>query len=100
LASIRPSKNIIPEFLAAYLRSYWGNVQIYRWGNKATRPELNTDEVRQILVPLPPKDIQKLLVTEIEKRRVEAQRLRQEAETEWEAAKTRFERQLLGELDP
>jgi restriction endonuclease S subunit len=97
LASIRPSEDIIPEFLAAYLRSYWGNVQIYRWGNKATRPELNTDEVRQILVPLPPKDIQRSLVLEIEKRRADAQRLRQEAETEWKAAKTRFEHKLLGE---
>lgn len=97
LASIRPAEHIFPEFLAAYLRSYWGNTQIYRWGNKATRPELNTDEVRQLLVPLPPKDIQRSLVLEIEKRRADAQRLRQEAETEWEAAKTRFEQKLLGE---
>jgi hypothetical protein len=32
---------------------------------------------------------------------MKAQQLRQEAETEWEAAKTRFERKLLGaEIDP
>lgn len=62
LASIRPSDNIVPEYLAAYLRSSLGLQQIYRWGHKATRPELNTDEVRAIQVLLPPIEIQQRLV--------------------------------------
>jgi type I restriction enzyme, S subunit len=66
LAAIRPSANIVSEFLSVYLRSNLGKKQIYRWGNKSTRPELNTEEVRQILVPLPSLEIQRSLVAEIE----------------------------------
>ncbi len=66
LVSIRPSGGVIPKFLATYLTSSLGIRQIYRWGNKATRPELNTDEVRKILVPLPSLDTQRLFVAEME----------------------------------
>jgi restriction endonuclease S subunit len=66
LAAIRLTENVDPQYLADFLTSNLGNSQIYRWGNKATRPELNTDEVRQILVPLPPLDIQQQLVDEME----------------------------------
>ena len=52
LVLIRCKSNIIPQFLSYYLRSELGQKQIYRWGNKATRPELNTQEVKRILVPL------------------------------------------------
>ena len=69
LASIRPTDNIHPEYLAAYLRSNLGNRQIYQWGNKTTRPELNTEEVRQIFVPLPPLEIQQRLVDAMESTR-------------------------------
>jgi restriction endonuclease S subunit/fido (protein-threonine AMPylation protein) len=65
LVTIRPSLNVLSEFLATYLSSTIGVHQIYRWGNKATRPELNTDEVRQLLIPLPPLNIQKKLVDEM-----------------------------------
>ena len=66
LAAIRPSDGIVSEFLAVYLSSSLGLRQIYRWGNKATRPELNTDEVREILVPVPPLGIQRALVAEMQ----------------------------------
>jgi restriction endonuclease S subunit len=66
LAAIRPSARILPDFLSGYLKSNLGNKQIYRWGNKSTRPELNTEEVRQILVPLPSSEVQRALVAEIE----------------------------------
>lgn len=66
LASIRPSKGVLPEYLAAYLHSSLGIKQIYRWGNKATRPELNTDEVRQLLILLPPKEVQDNFIMDLE----------------------------------
>ena len=62
LASIRPTKNVEPRFLSEFLMSKIGIQQIYRWGNKSTRPELNTDEVRAIEVVLPPIAKQKSLV--------------------------------------
>lgn len=49
---IRCQSRILPQFLAYFLRSAPGQRQVYRWGNKATRPELNTQEVKRILVPL------------------------------------------------
>ena len=53
LASIRPSHEIEPAYLAEFLASPIGIAQIYRWGNKSTRPELNTNEVRGLVVVLP-----------------------------------------------
>jgi restriction endonuclease S subunit len=84
LVTIRPSANVLPDFLSTYLSSIR---QIYRWGNKATRPELNTDEVREILVPLPPLDIQKKLVDEMEVARESRKKKLQQAD------------ELLGGLD-
>jgi restriction endonuclease S subunit len=54
LASIRPAEGVEPGYLSEFLTSSIGIQQIYRWGNKSTRPELNTDEVRAIEVVLPP----------------------------------------------
>lgn len=87
LARIRPTANILPDYLAAYLSSKIGVAQIYRWGNKATRPELNTDEVRQILVPVPPIEIQNKLVIDLEAARESRQKKIKQAE------------ELLGSLD-
>lgn len=61
LASIRPAVNVEPQYLSAFLTSRIGIQQIYRWGNKTTRPELNTDEVRAIKIVLPPLQRQKEL---------------------------------------
>lgn len=69
LAAIRPTKNVYSPFLSFFLSSSIGNRQIYRWGNKATRPELNTDEVREILIPLPPLPVQRKLMSEMERAR-------------------------------
>ena len=95
LASIRPSPNVMPEFLAIYLSSSLGKSQIYRWGNKATRPELNTDEVRQIKFPLPPLHVQQTIVEEVQLQRAEAKRLELQAEKTLTAARIGFERSLL-----
>ena len=86
-----------PEYLAWFLNSSAGQRQIKRGTTGSAIPGIRTDAIARILVPIPPLEVQRSLVIEIEKRRADAQRLRQEAETEWEAAKTRFEQKLLGE---
>ena len=58
---------------------------------------INTETLSSLHIPVPTLMDQRTIVFEVQERRSNAQRLRQEAETEWEAAKTRFERQLLGE---
>lgn len=69
LAAIRPNSQVMPMYLALYLSSSIGTRQIYRWGNKTTRPELNTEEVREIKVILPPLSIQRVLVGQMEEAR-------------------------------
>jgi type I restriction enzyme, S subunit len=86
-----------PEYLTWFLNSTAGQRQIKRGITGSAIPGIRTDAIERIFVPIPPLEVQRSLVLEIEKRRADAQRLRQEAEAEWEAAKTRFERKLLGE---
>lgn len=62
-----------------------------------THPRLANEDVINLVVPTPELEIQERLVIEVKHRRTEVRRLRQEAETEWESAKTHFERKLLGE---
>ncbi len=71
LASIRPAQGILSRYLSEFLMSNAGNQQIHRWGNKSTRPELNTDEVRKLLIPVSPKEIQIKLVTAMDAARAE-----------------------------
>jgi len=73
LAAIRCKENLLPEYLALYLRSPLGKRQLYRWGNKTTRPELNTDEVRKILVVKPPLEIQRSVVAAYRAKAFQAQ---------------------------
>jgi type I restriction enzyme, S subunit len=88
---------VIPSFVSAFLHTEAGRTQLNLLKARSAQPHLNAEEVSSIKIPKPPISFQQLVVVEIEKRRAEAQRLRQEAETEWEAAKTCFERKLLGQ---
>ncbi len=80
LASIQPTNDVVPDFLATYLSSTFGIKQIYRWGNKTTRPELNTDEVREILIIVPPTAVQKKLVGEMKAAREDRRKKLQQAD--------------------
>lgn len=62
LVTITCRDDIDPHYLSHFFRSNIGQLQIYRWGNKSTRPELNTGEVESILVTTPPPHIQAEIV--------------------------------------
>lgn len=62
LVTISCSEEINPYYLSLFFKSEMGQSQIYQWGNKSTRPELNTGEVKKIIVPVPPLEIQKEIV--------------------------------------
>lgn len=96
---IKPSykKNVLPDYLATMLRSSLILAQTRHMMTGNTHPRLTNEDVVNLVVPIPKREIQERLVAETKRRRLEARQLRQEAETEWKAAKTRFERQLLGE---
>ncbi len=66
LVTITCRSDIIPHYLSHFLRSSIGQLQIYRWGNKSTRPELNISEVENILVTTPPTSVQNEIVEKLE----------------------------------
>lgn len=80
LAAIRPAQGVISRYLSEFLTSNIGIQQIYRWGNKSTRPELNTDEVRSLLVVLPKPEKQMQLVEAMDAARRDRRTKLQQAE--------------------
>ena len=86
---------ILPGYLAAVLRSSVVVAQTKHMMTGNTHPRLANDDVVDLLIPIPNKDIQQAVVDELHRCRLEARRLREEAAREWEAAKARFEQQLL-----
>lgn len=58
IAGIEPKDNVNSDYLALYLNSRFGESQFTRWGHRTTRPELNLREIGEILVVVPPRDLQ------------------------------------------
>ena len=61
------------------------------------RRRIDTVLFSELQIPIPSSDIQANIAKQIKFRREQARQLRQEAESEWQAAKTLFEQKLLGE---
>jgi type I restriction enzyme, S subunit len=61
-----------------------------------THPRLANEDITNLVVPVPLVADQEAIVAEVVRRREEARRLRDEAASEWAAAREEFERQLLG----
>lgn len=89
----------LPEYLAAWLNSSIGNTLSNRGVTGGTRIALDYEAIRNLLIPLPPLTIQQAITAEVTRRREQARRLRDAANTGWQAAKARFEQQLLGESE-
>jgi type I restriction enzyme S subunit len=60
--AITCTDEILPHYLKYIFHSKIGQKQIYRWGNKSTRPELNTQEVKKIIIPVLPKEQQQKII--------------------------------------
>lgn len=58
---------------------------------------VNTDTLKRVKIPLPPKEIQDQIAAELMQRRSQANVLRRQAIKEWADAKAQFEKELLGE---
>jgi type I restriction enzyme, S subunit len=90
-------RGLLPDYLAAILRSSLTLAQTRHMMTGNTHPRLTNEDVTNLVVPIP-KDVavQETIAAEARRRRDEARRLRTEAESGWQAAKRWFETQLLG----
>lgn len=90
---------ILPEYVAAILRSNLILSQTKHMMTGNTHPRISNDDVKNLYIPIPDVSIQMQIVDDLHKHRMEARKLKLEAEQEWQAAKERFEKELLGEYN-
>lgn len=89
-------KKMLPEFAFAYTQS-----RIYKEWVKAIQrasgqPNINSEEYKNLLFPVPPLDIQSEMCEHIGSIRTKAKQLKQEAETILTTAKAEVEQMILG----
>jgi restriction endonuclease S subunit len=91
------SQRLLPDYLAAILRSALTLSQTRHMMSGNTHPRLSNEDVINLTIPVPTDvNVQQTIAAEASRRREEARRLRIEAESGWQAAKRWFEEQLLG----
>ena len=93
---VRDRSALLPEYLAAALRSRVLLSQTVHMMTGNTHPRLTNEDVANLMIPIPSVEIQRRIAAEITRRRDTARNLRAEAEAGWQSAKRRFERRLLG----
>ena len=96
MTRITVKDGVNPYYVAAFFNvllsiGYW-KLLCTNFNNQAG---INTETLKNVRIPLPPKEIQDNIATAIMLRRVKANALRKEAEQEWRAAKELFEKELL-----
>jgi hypothetical protein len=89
------SDDVLPDYLAAVMRSQLILRQTRHMMTGNTHPRIGNEDVANLMIPVPNKDIQIKVTAEMQARQNTARAKRSEAETGWMAAKARFERELL-----
>jgi restriction endonuclease S subunit len=87
----------LPEYIAVIMRSRIIVEQTKHMMTGNTHPRISNDDVRNLRIPIPKRDVQNAIVAEMKRRKTLARQLKQEAERDWAAAKVQFEKELLGE---
>lgn len=87
---------VLPEYVAAILRSDLILSQTKHMMTGNTHPRISNDDVQNLYIPIPDITVQREIVSELRKRRMEARQLKIEAEQEWQEARKQFEKELLG----
>lgn len=90
------NESVSNDYLAIFLRSQLVVSQTKYLMSGNTLPRLQTEDIENLLVPVPPIDIQIEIVLKIEALRAQAQKLEAEAKAEVEAAKKEVEMIILG----
>ncbi len=95
IAAVRLNNSVLPEYVRWFLSSPIGQLILDFFKRPVARANINLEEISQIPVPIPSIAIQEKIAQEVQTRRELARKLRSEAETQWDAAKLRFETRLL-----
>ena len=98
MTRITVKEGVNPYYVAAFFNvllniGYW-KLLCTNFNNQAG---VNTDTLKKVKIPLPPKEIQDQIAVELMQRRSQANDLRKQAIREWAEAKAQFEKELLGE---
>lgn len=98
MTRITVKEGVNPYYVAAFFNvllsiGYW-KLLCTNFNNQAG---VNTDTLKKVKIPLPPKEVQDQIASELMQRRSQANELRKQAIKEWTEAKAQFERELLGE---
>lgn len=96
---VKDHKALLPEYLAAVLRSRLVLAQTTHMMTGNTHPRLTNDDVANLTIPIPSLHVQETIAAEIVLRQEAARRLRGGSEAGWAAAKGRFEVELLGKQE-
>ena len=94
---VKNNSELLPQYLAEIMRSDLILSQTKHMMTGNTHPRISNEDVKNLCIPIPAIAVQRDIVKEVNSRRNNARRLRQEAEKEWVEAKTQFEKELLGE---
>jgi len=70
----------LAEFISAFFYTGFGSAQIDSVKNRAAQPHINAEELKALEIPLPPIDVQRRLVAELDAARAERGRALAEAE--------------------
>ena len=92
---VKNVKELLPDYLAAILRSRLVLSQTVHMMSGNTHPRLANEDVINLNIPVPDISIQRIIANEVSRRRVEAIRLKVEAEETWNDAILWFESKLL-----
>lgn len=94
----RDARRLRPEYLAVVMRTGLIVAQTKHMMTGNTHPRIANEDVVSLVVPLADLEVQDRIVAAAREREAEANRLREEAHTIWQAARLRFEQQLLQEV--
>ncbi len=94
---IKEGVNVLPGYLSAILRSDLILSQTKHMMTGNTHPRISNDDVKNLYIPVPELSVQRQIEEELNQRRLEARKLKQQAESDWADAKAQFEKELLGE---
>lgn len=94
---VRAGQGILPEYLFVALRLHTTLEQFGRRSAGSSYPAILESDIVETLAPRPDLEVQRDIVTEVNKRRFTARRLRAEAEQTVAKAKALVEQMILGE---